>query len=402
MKKVLLFVFAVIFAGTIFGQTTEKQKVAVYITDQSQLNIGSFAGHFLVNAIVKRGTYTAIERTADFLNELSKEQSYQRSGAVDDGQISKLGKYFGVHLVCVVTVDKMSDRYFMVARLVDVETTTVTNSARPQKFDDVEDVETICESVTASLFGERNRSTSGNNTNVQPNTLRNPAEPEMVLVQGGAFIMGCTYEQGSDCYDNEKPNHQVTVSDFYIGKYEVTQRQWIEIMSNNPSNFKGDNLPVENVSWNEVQEFITRLNERTGQHYRLPTEAEWEYAARGGNQSKKYKYSGSNMILDVAWYADNSGSKTHPVGTKQPNELGIYDMSGNVWEWCYDWYGDYSSSSQTDPIGASSGSYRVNRGGSWGTDAGSVRVSDRYSIAPDFRYFSIGFRLARSSKSIYF
>ena len=217
---------------------------------------------------------------------------------------------------------------------------------------------------------------------------------EMVYVKGGTFTMGATAEQGSDAYSNEKPTHSVTLSDYYIGKYEVTQAQWKAIMGTNPSNCKGDNLPVENVSWNDIQEFITKLNAQTGKKFRLPTEAEWEYAARGGNQSKGYKYSGSNKISEVAWYGDNSNSKTHPVGQKTPNELGVYDMSGNVWEWCQDRWGSYSSSSQTNPTGPSSGSIRVLRGGGWYSIARYCRVSLRNCYSPDFRSDYYGFRLA--------
>ena len=167
-------------------------------------------------------------------------------------------------------------------------------------------------------------------------------------------------------------------------------------MSNNPSYFKGDNLPVEKVSWNDCQEFISKLNTITGKTFRLPTEAEWEYAARGGKKSKGYQYSGSNNLSDVAWYEDNSGNKTHAVGSKQANELGIYDMSGNVWEWCQDWYGKYSSSSQTNPTGANSGSNRVRRGGGWGGNAWICRSSYRYSYAPGFSNDSLGLRLVLS------
>jgi formylglycine-generating enzyme required for sulfatase activity len=244
-------------------------------------------------------------------------------------------------------------------------------------------------------------------------------------------------------HDNEKPVHSVTVDDFYIGKYEVTQKERQEVMGNNPSNFKGDNRPVEEVSWYNAVEFCNKKSEMEGfekcysgsgdnikcdftkNGYRLPTEAEWEYAARGGIESDNanYRYAGSNNLAEVAWYEDNSGDKTHPVGKKQPNELGLYDMSGNVWEWCWDWYGNYSSSSHTNntglllkilatpywygnysssshtnPRGASSGSYRVARGGSWGGHAGDCRVADRGSGAPDRSSSHIGFRLARSAE----
>jgi formylglycine-generating enzyme required for sulfatase activity len=217
---------------------------------------------------------------------------------------------------------------------------------------------------------------------------------DMVAVRGGTFTMGCTAEQGSDCEDDEKPAHTVTVSDFYIGKYEVTQAQWVAVMGSNPSYFIGDNhLPVERVSWDDLQEFIRKLNTLTGKTYRLPTEAEWEFAARGGNKSAGYKYSGSNNIDNVTWYDGNRGDKTHAVGSKSPNELGIYDMSGNVYEWCSDWYGDYSSSSQTNPKGSSSGSNRVLRGGSWYTLAQYCRVSFRSPYTPSTRNINNGFRL---------
>ncbi|MDR1652963.1 MAG: SUMF1/EgtB/PvdO family nonheme iron enzyme [Prevotellaceae bacterium] len=218
---------------------------------------------------------------------------------------------------------------------------------------------------------------------------------EMVFVEGGTFTMGCTSEQGSDCGDDEKPAHKIILSGYYIGKYEVTQAQWRAVMGSNPSYFKGDNLPVESVSWDDVQDFIRKLNQQTGKNYRLPTEAEWEFAARGGNSSRGYKYSGSNGVGSVAWY---DGNETHPVGTKQANELGIYDMSGNVWEWCSDLYGIYSSSSQTNLKSASLGLNRVSRGGSWDGRARRVRVSDRNLNAPDNRYYGLGFRLASSSK----
>ncbi len=218
----------------------------------------------------------------------------------------------------------------------------------------------------------------------------------MVFVQGGTFEMG-SRDGGSD----EKPIHTVTLDDFYIAKTEVTQAQYREVMGKNPSDFSGcDDCPVESVSWKDIQKFLQKLNKMTGEHYRLPTEAEWEYAARGGNKSRGYEYAGSNQIDAVAWYRDNSNSKTHPVGQKQANELGLYDMTGNVWEWCNDWYADdyYERSPQNNPEGPSSGSYRVLRGGSWDNDARYCRVAYRSRYAPDFRDYSFGFRLVRSAQ----
>ncbi len=219
----------------------------------------------------------------------------------------------------------------------------------------------------------------------------------MVKVSGGTFQMGATEEQGRDYDSDERPVHQVTLPDYYIGETEVTQGLWKAVMGNNPSYFSGsDQLPVECVSWNDCQEFIEKINQLTGQKFRLPTEAEWEFAARGGNSSKGYKYAGGNNIGDVAWYSGNSSSKTHVVGSKSPNELGLYDMSGNVWEWCQDWYGSYSSNSQTNPTGPSSGWDRVLRGGSWGGSAWDCRVSNRYGSYPSFRSRDYnGFRLAQ-------
>jgi formylglycine-generating enzyme required for sulfatase activity len=182
---------------------------------------------------------------------------------------------------------------------------------------------------------------------------------EMVTVEGGTFMMG---ETGV-----ATPIHSITLSTFKIAKFEITQKLWNAVMTTNPSEFKGDSLPVENVNWDDIQQFIAKLNHITAKKYRLPTEAEWEYAARGGNQSLGYTYAGSNDINEVAWYDRNSGKTTHPVGTKAPNELGIYDMSGNVMEWCNDWYSNtyYSVSPSTNPQGPSSGTARILRGGSW-------------------------------------
>ena len=218
---------------------------------------------------------------------------------------------------------------------------------------------------------------------------------DMVYVEGGTFKMGATKEQGRDAGSDEKPTHQVTLSSFYISKYEVTQELWQAVMGKNPSEFKGDlRRPVEQVSWRDCQEFISKLNELTGKRFRLPTEAEWEYAARGGNQSRGYKYSGSKDPGSVAWYSDNSGRTTHPVGQKSPNALGLYDMSGNVFEWCQDCHRWYSKDPQTNPTGPESGSDRVLRGGGWKLYAEWCRVSCRSLGSPMDRSDDLGLRLA--------
>lgn len=216
----------------------------------------------------------------------------------------------------------------------------------------------------------------------------------MIAVKGGTFTMGATPEQtGAD--SDELPTHSVTLSDYYIGETEVTQELWRAVMGSNPSEFPGNSRrPVETVSWNDCQTFISKLNQLTDGRFRLPTEAQWEYAARGGNKSKGYTYSGSNTIDDVAWYTSNSSSTTHPVKTKAPNELGIYDMSGNVWEWCSDWEGSYSSAAQTDPTGPATGSFRVIRGGCWNKYFSICRVAYRSSNSPTAHYEYNGLRLA--------
>lgn len=214
----------------------------------------------------------------------------------------------------------------------------------------------------------------------------------MIRVDGGTFMMGAN-QLGSNV--NKNPAHLVTLSSYYIGETEVTQALWEEVvMCGNPSEFKGKNRPVESVSWEDCQDFILKLNQKTGRKFRLPTEAEWEYAARGGNKSRDYKFSGSNNINDVAWYKYNSDRKSHDVKTKQANELGLYDMSGNVWEWCQDWWWYYPSSAQSNPTGPSSGPSRVNRGGSWRDDACNCLVSYHGGSAPNIRLSDLGLRLA--------
>ena len=246
---------------------------------------------------------------------------------------------------------------------------------------------------------------------------------KMKFVKGGSFTMGATKEQGAAAEEKEKPAHKVSVNDYYIGQTEVTQALWMAVMGSNPSEFRAYDHPVENVSWDDCQMFIAKLNEITGARFRLPTEAEWEFAARGGNKSQKFKYSGSNRHLDVAWSADaieailpkevpyttnvfnpeqnmptseDETNATQIVGIKAPNELGIYDMSGNVWEWCADRFDEqyYKNSPSNNPQGPDSGANRVHRGGSWRSGEWYCRVSNRNADVPGYSYSTLGFRLA--------
>ena len=224
----------------------------------------------------------------------------------------------------------------------------------------------------------------------------------MVKVNGGSFMMGATPEQGDEARDNEKPVHRVTLSNFYIGQTEVTQELWQAVMGSNPSHHTGDmQRPVEQVSWEDCQEFISKLNQQTGMTFRLPTEAEWEYAARGGDRSQRFKYAGSNNMDAVSWHSGNSNNMTHPVATKSPNELSLYDMTGNVWEWCYDWYGSFTGDTQTDPMGPETGTYRMLRGGCWNGNANYNRIAFRDCFTPTGSNYSGGLRLVLDKAEVY-
>jgi formylglycine-generating enzyme required for sulfatase activity len=274
---------------------------------------------------------------------------------------------------------------------IDAVNKNVIWSTNNEKLATVENgfVTTLAEGTVTILVTTED----GNHTARCVITIIHPGESIMIAVEGGTFTMGCTDDENPAYTIYERPAHQVTLSSFKIAKYQVTQKQWNAIMEDNPSHFKGDNLPVENVRWDEVQTFISRLNEATGKSYRLPTEAEWEYACRGGVRYAEYKYSGSHNLNSVGWYLFNSEQKSHPIGKMVPNELGIYDMSGNVWEWCQDWAADYTNESQTNPQGPDSGSCRVTRGGSYLSDYLKCRVSFRNSASPDERCNETGFRI---------
>lgn len=388
---ILVVALMMTFPFSVSAQEAVKKKVAVYMTgDDVDSGIKKVIGARLVSAITQTSNYAAVERTADFLKALTQETDYQQSGEVRDNQIAALGKKFGVKYVVVADVSEVFDEYFIAARLINVETGLVEKA-----YDETGQAESASQLVSLankiasgllsgiSAGGGRNSISSGGN--VERFTV-NGVTFEMVKVDGGSYQMG-SYNGDSD----EQPVHTVNVSTFYIGKTEVTQALWAAVMGNNPSYFRGENLPVENVSWHDCQEFVDRLSRLTGRMFRLPTENEWEYAARGGNRSRGYLYSGSDDIFRVAWYTENSGGTTHPVAQKSDNELGIFDMSGNVWEWTSDlWSSNYSSPRN----GGDSGSYRVFRGGGWGSNASYCRVANRGHSIPSLRNSDLGLRLA--------
>ena len=251
--------------------------------------------------------------------------------------------------------------------------------------------------ATAMLFTACSKDDDNTTTNADMQTFTvSGVEFTMVKVEPGTFMMGAI-EGDVEVTNNEKPVHQVTLTKpFYMAQTEVTQALWQAVMDTNPSYFnEGGNLPVEQVSYNDAIEFCSRLSELTGHTFTLPTEAQWEYAARGGQNAPATPtiYAGSSELAAVAWYTDNCENTTHEVGSKAPNELGLYDMSGSVREWCLDWYGDYSSSAQTDPQGPSTGTNRVVRGGGWASWARECRISARMDFYPGNRYGDTGLRV---------
>ncbi|MDR0559016.1 MAG: SUMF1/EgtB/PvdO family nonheme iron enzyme [Prevotellaceae bacterium] len=344
----------------------EKKKVAVYVTGGADDNINKVIGAKLVQAIVKNGKYSAVERT-DAINAIQqKEQNRYGSGSIDDSRAEELGKELGVNFICVAEIVEAFGEKYISARLVDAGLMEAVEFA-DVKYDikDMPSLVKMSEDVVARLFGEHvdalpscNTSSSSSSKNDESGKVWSPDGIVMV------------YVAGDDAQDG-----------FYIGKYEVTQAQWYSVMNDNPSHFAGcSDCPVENVSWDDIKTFISDLNSKTGRNYRLPTETEWVYAAKNGNSQGSCEYSGSDVIDEVAWYWDNSNEQTHQVGTKKPNLLGIYDMTGNVLEWCEDCHDSNCSS-------------RVIRGGSWDYGASYCRTAFRDGYSPGYRGINLGFRL---------
>ena len=362
----------------------------------------------MTTAITELEGYEAYDRVS--MSQIMGEHNFQRTGYVSDTQIKQLGEMTGATYILICEVAFVDEaNIVLVSKIIDIETTKVISNADIQSTSDGQSILEACRSLAKRLLKVDSSSSRSNTSNkVAPSQSSSTSSSQgqskeisvngvsfkMIYVAGGTFTMGANDIEACDWVE---PVHSVTLSDYYIGETEVTQELWEVVMGTNPSSVtRSSRNPVEYVSWHDCQAFIQKLNQLTGLRFRLPTEAEWEYAARGGDKSKGYKYSGSNRIDDVAWYKVNSGSSTHEVATCYPNELGLYDMSGNVREWCSDWFGSYSSMAQTDPSGAGSGSDRVYRGGGWSSSARECRVAYRYMAPPNARYGSLGLRLVCS------
>ena len=359
------------------------KKVAVYVTRTGNKDIDIILGDQLVAGFAASGRYLAIERTQGFLDQLSKEKNYQETGAVSDEELMRLGRQFGVQYVCVAQTSVLFGDYYIAARLIDLEHGEVVNSYKKDavQLDVAQKVVSVSQAIAFRL---------SNQTLVEYNKIETAfgIELKMVLVEGGDFLMGCTSEQG-DCDYDVKKVRRVVLDDFYMGIVEVTQSQWEKVMGTSITHqldkgeWKGiygigPDYPMYCISWDEAKEFCRLLSNETGKNYTLPTEAQWEYAARGGNKHEGTKYAGSNLIDSVAWYKNNSGYQTHIVSSKTTNVLGLYDMSGNVSEWC----NDYSPSSSS----------RVVRGGCFFDDASDCRLAVRHTY-PHNGGISIGFRV---------
>ena len=420
MKKLLILLLSAL-SLTAFSQT-ETKRIAILETVDKEGNVD------YPKELLLRQTLTfAIQRTSGYegfnrvdMSAITGEQNFQRTGMVSDEQIKQLGQMTGAKYILIAEAANYSNTEILVlANLVDVESGKIVNSSVPIVTSmDSETLTKSCIDIAKTLLNigggtMPTRTTTYDQTGYasQPTPAANQDFTEtawginmkMIWVEGGNFLMGCTSEQ-SDCHEDERNVRRVTVDGFYIGMLEVTQFQWETVVGTsiyqqkskaggNSTSGVGPDYPMYYVSWDEAMEFCRLLSNKTGRTYTLPTEAQWEYAARGGNKNEGAKYAGSNMIDAVAWYTDNSGSSTHIVGSKRANALGIYDMTGNVWEWCKDWYAGSYVSDTNNPVGPSSGDRRVSRGGSWENGASISRVAYRGVSTPGGRGDHLGFRV---------
>lgn len=427
--SILFFVLVFMLPAHSMAQTNELVRVAILETVDKEGNV-DYAKELLL-----RQTLTfAINRTQGYegynrvdMKQITGEQNFQRTGMVSDDQIKRVGVMTGAKYILIAEAANYSHTEILVlANLVDIESGKIVNSSIPKVTSvESEALTKSCIDIAKTLLNVGGGMSSTSSTSYSHSSSNSYGSSsggygrnqdfietawginmKMIWVEGGDFLMGCTSEQGGACESDEQNVRRVTVDGYYIGMLEVTQSQWEKVVGTSISQQRnkansswslygvGPDYPMYYVSWDEAMEFCRLLSNKTGRTYTLPTEAQWEYAARGGNKNEGAKYAGSNMIDAVAWYTDNSGSSTHIVGSKRANALGIYDMSGNVWEWCKDWYANsYVSYDTNNPVGPSSGSYRVYRGGSWSNGASRCRVADRSYNSPGYRRDHLGFRV---------
>ena len=428
MRKLLILLLSAL-SLTIFAQTPVK-KVAILETVDKMGNVPYGVllqvRSSLTYAISSNAGYEGYDRVD--MAAITGEQNFQRTGMVSDEQIKRLGEMTGAAYVLIAEAALYDDQNIIIAaKILDVETGGVMSSTPPAVApkDPMKMAEACIRCSQTLVGGKMPTRTTTTTTYSQTGYASQPAPAanqdftetawginmKMIWVEGGDFLMGCTSEQGGDCGSDEQNVRRVTVDGFYIGMLEVTQSQWEKVVGTSIYQQKskaggsstpgvGPDYPMYYVSWDEAMEFCRLLSNKTGRTYTLPTEAQWEYAARGGNKNEGAKYAGSNMIDAVAWYSDTSNGITHIVGSKRANALGIYDMSGNVYEWCKDWYADsYISYDTNNPMGPASGSRRVNRGGgasnncSWSNASKYCRVASRDSRDPNNPDCNIGFRV---------
>lgn len=355
--RLMAFLLIAFCVAPIHAQEIARKKVAVYVTESDVDDaVKKIVQNKIISTLTHSPKYQILERNAEFLKAIHADRDFNHSGEVRDNDIAAIGKGLGAKFILVIDVSEVFDDLYIAARMVNAETGVVQDSAE----------ELLSDPTSAKLVAAAEKIAKG----VVGNTTSSSSTGTVSSTDGNIE----TFTVNGVTFDMVKVNDT-----FSIGKTEVTQRLWRAVMGNNPSKFLGENSPVEMVSWYDCQEFCDKLSQLTGRIFRLPTEAEWLYAARGGEKSRGYEYSGSNDLYRVAWYTENSGQMTHPVGQKMPNELGIFDMSGNVWEWCSDLYDS---------------SDRVLRGGSWNSYASNCRVASRGSNPPVSRYGFNGFRLA--------
>lgn len=423
MKKYL---FTILFSTiTIFDIVADNMKRVAILEPVDKIGSISYGTKLLLRqsityAITQTPGYEGYNRID--MTQIMQEHDFQRTGYVSDDQIKKLGIMTGAAFVLIAEVAPYDTEHIVVlANLVNVESGQIENSSTPIiTKTDPENMSKSCSYLAEILLNIRKNRFSSYSSNASDkgqvivhsttiSSIKNYTETlsgvdiPMVWVEGGEFKMGCTGKK-DDCREDERIIRTVSISEFYIGMFEITQAQWTAVMGTTLSEQKdktnymkmygvGDTHPMYYISWEEAMEFCRLLSKKTGKTYTLPTEAQWEYAARGGNRSDETEYAGSNQIESVAWYNKNSFS-TNLCGTKSANSLGIYDMSGNVSEWCKDWYANnYQAKDTNNPSGVTIGTQRVRRGGGWEDGSRNCRVSNRCYDSPNTRSYNIGFRI---------